>query len=100
MKDSKQLLRMSMVSEVTPSSCIRRSALDWDLRVVPNPGIVIPRIREVGMQIFLHMATATSSARVLSSPPETDIPTTRLFLTISSRLFSIESMLLFNKVFL
>ena len=61
---------------VTPKARISVRALLYVRSVVPNPGMVIPMIPLRSSFSLSKALAATSSARVLSRPPDT--PTTRL----------------------
>ncbi len=61
---------MSIVSLVISSWSIKSRAFILVRWVVPNPGIVIPWIVRLETPSMSQVLTATSSARVESSPPE------------------------------
>ena len=58
-----------------PSASISTTALSWVRPVVPKPGMVIPTMPVRGNCNLSKALAATSSARVLSSPPDTPITT-------------------------
>lgn len=64
---------MGMVRAVTPHNSISRSELVLVWAEVPKPGMVMAMMSLAGQPSFWYASNVTSSANVLSRPPEMPI---------------------------